>query len=294
MIRCPNCVQVYSSSVSSCPHCEFSPPEIEGVRSWASELALAGSGFKAEYFANLAALEAENFWFRARNALIVWALKKHFPDLRSFMEVGCGTGFVLSGIAAAFPTADLFGSEIFSAGLGFASRRIKDAHFIQMDGRKIPYEDEFDVIGAFDVLEHISEDEIVLARMCRAAKPGGGVILTVPQHRLLWSAADEYACHVRRYTSAEIRLKVENAGLEILRSTSFVSLLLPAMLFSRRGGRKDRHFDPCSEFCISRTLNRTLENLLKLEQILIRMGLSFPVGGSRLIVARRMANDSLQ
>lgn len=287
MIRCPNCVQVYSSSVSACPHCEFSPPEIQGIRAWASDLALAGGGFKAEYFSNLAPLEAEHFWFRARNALIVWALRKYFPNLRLFMEVGCGTGFVLSGVAAAFPTADLFGTEIFSAGLGFAAGRVKNAHFIQMDGRYIPYEDEFDVVGAFDVLEHISEDEIVLAKMCRATKPGGGVILTVPQHPLLWSEADEYACHVRRYTPSEIHSKVKKAGLEILRSTSFVSLLLPAMLVSRRGGRKGRRFDPGSEFRISPTMNHTLEAVLKLEQLLIRMGMSFPVGGSRLIVARR-------
>ena len=50
-----------------------------------------------------------------------------------------------------------------------------------MDARCIPYEEEFDVVGAFDVLEHIPEDDVVLAQMYRAAKPGSGLLLTVPR-----------------------------------------------------------------------------------------------------------------
>ncbi len=156
-----------------------------------------------------------------------------------------------------------------------------------MDARRIPYVDEFDVIGAFDVLEHIPEDEAVLVQLRSALKPGGGLLITVPQHPRLWSSADVYACHVRRYTASEIRCKVENAGFEIVRSTSFVSLLLPAMLASRRRGRDRGDFDPRDEFRIGRTANRALEEILRIERWLIRTGVSFPVGGSRLIVARR-------
>jgi SAM-dependent methyltransferase len=250
-------------------------------------MALAGGGFRPEYFTDLAALEAGNFWFRGRNALIVWALKKYFPRLGSFMEIGCGTGFVLSGVGAAFPGAALYGSEVFSAGLGFAARRVERAGFMQMDGRNIPYEDEFDVVGAFDVIEHIVEDEVVLAQMCRALKPGGGLLLTVPQHPWLWSEADRYACHVRRYTAGELHSKVERAGFEIVRSTSFVSLLLPAMLASRRRAAGDKAFDPVDEFRIGRAANRVLEGVLAVERFAIRAGISLPAGGSRLLVARR-------
>jgi SAM-dependent methyltransferase len=158
---------------------------------------------------------------------------------------------------------------------------------MQMDARRIPYADEFDVIGAFDVLEHIAEDETVLAQLHRALKPGGGLLITVPQHPRLWSSADQFACHVRRYTASEIHSKVEQAGFEIVRSTSFVSLLLPAMLASRRRGRDSGGFDPRDEFRIGRAANRALEEIMRIERLLIRMGVSFPVGGSRLIVTRR-------
>lgn len=293
MISCPNCSSLYAPALMCCPECKFSPPEIGGFRAWAPALAGQGGGFKPEYFADLAALEAGNFWFQARNRLITWSLGKHFPSLRSFMEVGCGTGYVLSGIEAAFPEAELTGSEIFCDGLGFASGRVKRATFVQMDGRHIPYRAEFDVIGAFDVLEHIREDDTVLAEMYHALKPGGGLILTVPQHPSLWSAADDYACHVRRYSAREIHDKVRQAGFEIIRSTSFVSLLLPAMLISRRRQQDSDRFNPLDEYRISPALNSLLGSLLTLERAMIQAGASLPLGGSRLIIARRTASDTV-
>jgi SAM-dependent methyltransferase len=289
MIRCPGCERLHPSDVDACGFCGFSAALVEGLPAWAPELARGGGGFKAEYFADLARLEEGNFWFRARNELLVWALRRHFPGLESFLEIGCGTGYVLAGVAAHFPRARLAASEVFSAGLAFAARRVPDARFMQMDGRRIPFVDEFDVVGAFDVIEHIEEDEAVLAAMARAVKPGGGVVLTVPQHPWLWSAADEYACHVRRYTAAEIHRKVRAAGLEIVRSTSFVSLLLPAMLASRKRGREGKPFDPLDEFRIGPAANRALEAVLRAERALIRIGVSLPLGGSRLVVARRTA-----
>ena len=56
-------------------------------------------GFKHHYFKELAELEAGNFWFRARNKLILWALNKYSQELQSFLEIGCGTGFVISAVS---------------------------------------------------------------------------------------------------------------------------------------------------------------------------------------------------
>ena len=287
MIRCPQCGASYPSESETCSRCGFKPPRIDGLLAWAPALAHAGGGFKPEYFSDLAAREAGNFWFRSRNALILWALGKYFPQMRSFMELGCGTGYVLSGIATAFPIAAITGSEVFTEGLSFAAGRVPRATLVQMDGRSIPYEADFDVVGAFDVIEHIREDGEVLSAMARALKPGGGLVLTVPQHPWLWSAADEYACHQRRYTATDLHAKIGAAGFEILRSTSFVSTLLPVMLASRRRGREGKPFDPVDEFRIGPVANRTLEAVLRLELAAIRFGLSFPLGGSRLVVARK-------
>ncbi len=287
MIRCPSCFATYASTLRACPHCAHAATQVDGVAAWAPEMAVSGEGFKAEYFATLASLEARNFWFRGRNALIVWAMKRYFPQTRSFLEVGCGTGYVLSGIASAFPDAALVGSELYSDALRFAAQRVPRAEFMQMDARRIPYEDEFDAIGAFDVIEHIEQDEQVLGAMVRALRPGGGLLLTVPQHPWLWSVSDDYACHVRRYTARELHAKVRAAGLRVLRSTSFVSFLLPAMLASRRRGSVGRSFDPVDELRIGAAANGALHAVLEAEVAMIRMGLSFPVGGSRLIVAAK-------
>ena len=86
----------------------------------------------------------------------------------------------------------------------------------QMDARFVPFEEEFDVIGAFDALEHIKEDEDVLREIFRATKEGGGIILTVPQHPFLWSQMDEISHHYRRYTRRGLIDKVQRAGFEVV------------------------------------------------------------------------------
>jgi len=68
----------------------------------------------------------------------------------------------------------LAGSEIFSAGLAFVAMRVPSAAFYQMDARNIPFRDEFDIIGAFDVLEHIEDDVAVIDQVAKALRPGGG------------------------------------------------------------------------------------------------------------------------
>jgi SAM-dependent methyltransferase len=285
---CLHCKYIFSFDEWTCPSCGHQPERLNGIEAHAPEFANGGGGFKPEYFSELSRLEAENFWFRARNELILWALRTYKPDASTFLEVGCGTGFVLSGIARACPKLALSGSEIFLAGLSHAAERVPSAHFMQMDARRVPFVEEFDAIGAFDVLEHIKEDEKVLAQLHSAIKPGGVLLLTVPQHPWLWSASDEYACHVRRYTRAEIEQKVLTAGFELLRSSSFVTSLLPAMMLSRvLQKQKTKDSDPVGELKINAVLNKSFYALMMLELAGIRLGMNYPVGGSRLVVARK-------
>jgi SAM-dependent methyltransferase len=150
----------------------------------------------------------------------------------------------------------------------------------------MPYEREFDVVGAFDVLEHIDQDREVLAGIRKALRPGGALLITVPQHPWLWSPADDYAHHVRRYTRGELRGKLRDAGFEVARLTSFVTILLPAMLASRvlRRGRP-QEYDPVAEHEQAARLRRPLEATLRAERALIGHGVSLPAGGSLLAVA---------
>ena len=289
MKRCLVCNAQFSSMLRDCTTCGSFPAIVDGFDAYAPDLAHAGGGFEAEYFGDLARLEDGNFWFKARNKIIIWALEKYAPDFKSLLEIGCGTGFVLNGVANSFPQAKIFGSEIFTAGLEFAAGRLPTANLMQMDARHIPFVDEFDVIGAFDVLEHIKEDEIALDQIHKALKPHGLVILTVPQHAWLWSAVDEYACHERRYSSSEVADKVMAAGFEIVRSTSFVTTLLPAMMISRAfQKRRSESFDAAAEMKISPVMNSLFEQLLSLELACIRLGMNFPVGGSRLVLAKKV------
>jgi SAM-dependent methyltransferase len=262
----------------------------DGVLCFTQDPPVSGNGFKPEYFEKLARIEEGNFWFRARNRLIQWALGNYFPGARSFFEVGCGTGFVLKGVLETLPLMRLAGSEIFGDGLVFARARLPRVDLYQMDARQIPFEREFDVIGAFDVLEHIVEDDAVLRQMFRATRPGGGLLVTVPQHRFLWSASDEHAMHQRRYSRAELRGKVEQAGFDIERITSFISLLLPVMICSRMKRNSSRDFQLWKEFEISRPLNAFFGSILTAERAMIERGASFPAGGSLLLVAKRPAS----
>jgi hypothetical protein len=109
----------------------------------------------------------------------------------------------------------------------------------------------------------------------------------VPHHQFLWSRADEYARHVRRYTTRESIDKVKRAGFEVARVTSFVSLLLPLMIISRFTQKFRKQDDPTSELRINPMLNAGFEKTLDLERRIIRTGLSFPLGGSLLVVAHR-------
>jgi SAM-dependent methyltransferase len=271
-----------------CPACGDRPGMINGFIAFAPEEAHLNPGFKAEYFGALAKLEEGNFWFKARNRLITWALRRRFPAAANFFEIGCGTGFVLSAVAETCPGLRLFGSEIYSSGLEVAAKRVPKSTFFQMDARNIPFEEEFDVIGAFDVLEHIHEDEKVLSRMYQAVRAGGGVILTVPQHPFLWSRQDEYACHVRRYTSSEVRSKLERAGFTVTQISSFVSLLLPVLAVARLRNRGvASEFDPLEELRMGRAMNAVLDRVMDLERVLIQLGVSFPAGGSLLVVGTK-------
>lgn len=248
----------------------------------------ANDGYDAELFAVLEQLEPRSFWFRARNELILWALQAYFPRARDLLDIGCGTGFVLAAVRRARPELAVVGAELFPSGLEVARRRLPDVPLLRLDARNALLESAFDVVAALDVLEHIREDEQVLRRVARALRPGGGVLLTVPQHPWLWSAADTFAQHERRYRRAELIAKVERAGLRVVRVSSFVSFLLPLLVLSRlRGARDDESYEFEREFRLPRVLDRAFEHVLAAERHLIARGISFPAGGSLLMVARK-------
>jgi SAM-dependent methyltransferase len=261
-------------------------PLADGILSF--DAVVEEDGFEASFFDELAAVEEGSFWFRSRNRLVVWALRRFFPDARSFLEIGCGNGYVLHGVGAALPTLSLTGAELFVEGLHVARARMPDVPLLQFDARRIPFDADFDVIGAFDVLEHIEEDELVLEQLRQAVRPGGGLLVTVPQHPWLWSRADDYAHHKRRYTRDELIGKVERAGFDVVHTTSFIVALLPVLVASRLWQRRTNpNYDPAADLQLGTLADRILELATSAELALTKRCWRWPFGGSILLVGRR-------
>jgi len=294
MKRCLQCDTEFDGACWRCPACGYEPETVSGMSVFAPELAYQNDTYDARSFARLAEIESGHFWFEARNRLLLWLVQKYFPNPETLFEVGCGTGFVLQHLSEHLPHTMFYGSDLLLEGLRFAAYRVPDATLFQMDARQIPYRNAFDMLGAFDVIEHIDEDEAVLDQMFQAIKPGGGIIISVPQHQFLWSIVDDMSYHKRRYSKDELTGKIERAGFQVLMTTSFVSLLLPFMVLSRR--RKTASvktgFDRRMEFKLGPLLNTSLSRVMDFERLLIRSGVSFRAGGSRLIVARRPVQTS--
>ena len=276
----------------SCAECGHVVPVIDGIPEYAPALANSLTGFDPGFFEGLVAREEGNFWFAPRTRLLAGLADRFFPDARRYLEIGCGTGVVLSHFANSRAWLRLAGAEIHPAGLTHARRRLgQRAEFVQFDARSVPARGAFDLIGAFDVLEHIAEDEMVMREVYGALVPGGGFIAAVPQHPALWSEIDDISYHVRRYRRGELRRKLAAAGFEVLFATSYTVSLLPLMaasrLLPRKRGPEDTQGLARCELDIPPMLNAVLRRVLDAEVTLTLKGVSWPVGGSSVVVARK-------
>jgi SAM-dependent methyltransferase len=280
---CPSCGVVLPGVEWACTRCSWRATVIDGI----AQLIPPAEPASARLHAPAPAVaDPGHFWFVGRNELILWAIATHAPGARTFLEVGCGTGYVLRALESVRPDLSLTGTDPSDDALHVAAKLAPRTTLLRADARSLPFRDEFDVVGAFDVLEHIPQDAEALAGLASAARPGGVVVVTVPQHRWLWSAIDHSSGHQRRYTRRELLALARRAGLKTLRVTSFVSFLLPALMLSRFLQRR-AVADPGREFRISTRINAPALTLMRWERALISRGISLPAGGSLLLVAVR-------
>lgn len=285
---CGFCDHRFDSARWVCPGCGGKPEEHDGFISLTQGTVVPGESFEPEYFKELYRLENDSFWFRHRARLITKSVTRFFPPAGRVLEIGCGTGLVLSEIRKMFPGMAVSGSDLFTEGLRFARKRANDVPLYQMDALRMPFVEEFDLVLALDIIEHIENDWKALNEICRSVRPGGGVIITVPQHPWLWTIQDEKAFHKRRYTRSELVEKMEAQGLRVAYVTSFITLLLPAMVLSRLYGRyltwDTDVCDHARELKIHPMLNDIMQSVCSVEEVILETGMSLPVGGSLLCV----------
>jgi SAM-dependent methyltransferase len=253
-------------------------------------------GYDPAFFDQLARIEGQHFWFCARNRVILGLARGISSSLRpcdDVLEMGCGTGNVLRILETACPNCRLVGLELWFDGLRHARRRT-GASLVQADIRNSPFGKQFDMVGMFDVLEHLTEDQETLRLVHNALRTGGKLLLTVPAHQSLWSYFDEAARHCRRYSADGIRRKLEDAGFEVEFLTQFMACIFPIVWAYRKlaGLRRNTNSTrqlASEEFRLVPVVNRILTGLLYLEAKWICRGHSLPVGTSLVVVARKAA-----
>jgi SAM-dependent methyltransferase len=238
--------------------------------------------------ARLSAIEKRHFWFVARTKILIWIAEKKIGHFASILDVGVRTGTVLEAFHIRFPRIALYGTELCETDLDFARKRLPMATLWQENALDLSCKmGVYDVIGAFDVIEHISEDRTVLRNFARALSKEGVLLLTVPQHKWLWSVIDEQADHERRYTRVELIEKVSECGLKVEYATSFFFFLIPILWAMRRSPLGGKKLEAEKEFAVSNSVNGLLNLVMSLEFWCLRRGWTFPWGGSLLLLARK-------
>ncbi len=285
---CPACASAHDASGWVCPICHVAPPVEDGIPLLAPAIK-SGDGTDATYSLEaLAAAEQKHFWFRNRAELVAWAIREHFPAARSLLDVGCGTGGILASLGTTCANVALTGGDALLDALRYARARVRDVELLQLDIRSLPFERHFDLISAFDVLEHLDDDQHVLQEMRKAVRDGGGLLVTVPQHPELWSRVDDFSRHRRRYRRRELIDRVQRAGFSVRLVTSFTTMMLPAMALSRLlDGRRVTPFDPVAELNVGAAVNAVGSILCAVERTAISHGISWPAGGSLLLLATK-------
>jgi SAM-dependent methyltransferase len=144
---------------------------------------------------------------------VVFRLLAELPEVRSIMEVGCGQGGLATLLAQ---TYDYRGYEPDRQSFAIARERLSRRRSGAVVNSLFPQHPDrtFDVVAAFEVLEHQEDDRSALASWVQWVRPGGHLLLSVPAHPSRFGAADRYVGHFRRYSRAGLGDLLYDAGLD--------------------------------------------------------------------------------
>jgi len=228
LIVCPACNHPLAPDHDrlSCAACGRTCEDEHGVLNFASEPNPDKADYDPAWFEQLDYVEERHFWFRARRAVILALFRRYARSTDEILEVGSGTGSVAAALAAQGYRVAV--SDVHRASLEFAGRKGLAERYL-FDLTRPPFQEHFDVVGLFDVLEHLTDDHQALAMVRRMLKPGGRVVITVPAHQWLWGQSDVVAGHKRRYGSRQLEDVVESVGLEVVELRGLFLSLVPLL-----------------------------------------------------------------
>lgn len=266
---------------------------VDGIRCYSPEVANAYADYPDSGFDLTDKNVDSSFWVSSRNRLFKRLVNAQIAPTgkTKFLEIGCGTGNFIQQIVEN-ENLEITGSEIYLKGLVYAKKNLPNVDFIQFDVTQGEIGEEFDLIVAFDVLEHIENDVAAISNINRMLHKGGGLIMTVPQHMFLWSKLDEIVKHKRRYSRRDLVTKLQENGFDISYTTSFLFVLFPLMLISRmfdKGSDQSQSDEVALEKRVKfpNVLNWIFDLFMRIDEMLIRLGISLPFGGTLVVVARK-------
>ncbi len=146
----------------------------------------------------------------------------------AIVNIGCGTGGTIA-------TLEKFGSvdnvDVSEEAIKFMKQNGHSNRLIKVDDVELPFGNQsYDIVGAFDVLEHIDDDVSALKEWARVLKDNGAIVMTVPAYQWLWTDHDVSLHHKRRYTNKSLLEVVERAGLVVEKSSYAIAFSLPLVV----------------------------------------------------------------
>ena len=230
----------------------------------------------------------KKYWWRQGRDFTAQLLLKRFlkPDRKNkILDVGCGLGETSKKLTI---FGQVVGIDSSPEAIKLAQKNgLKKAVVMNVNNLTFP-KNSFNLVTAFDVLEHINDDQKAIKEIFRVLKNRGIFLLTAPSYNWLWSEHDEVLEHKRRYTKSQIEKKLKKAGFVILKSSYIISsFLLPIAVFRfcQRIFKKEKN-PKTSYVILPPFLNFLLAQILKLEGFLLQ-AVNFPFGVSLVCVAQK-------
>jgi SAM-dependent methyltransferase len=183
---------------------------------------------KSEY-ARMAEYE-QNYWWHLGRLRIIQSYVKRAAARKErvkVLNVGCGTGGTIDMLEQ-FGVVD--NVDISDEAIAFMKKH-GYKRLTKVDDIKLPFKDKtYDLVGAFDVLEHIEDHEGALKEWGRVLKDDGAIVITVPAYQWLWSDHDVSLHHKRRYTTKRLAAVAKKAGLRPEKKSYAIVFSLPMVV----------------------------------------------------------------